>query len=90
VGKPTFGTHADTGATGHALPFVPVGHTCSPTETTRKSTRTDQRLSSKASNSLSGHLQNERQAEKEQKGSLCLRFLVGFFSSSLVFLGSEP
>ena len=24
----------DTGATGHALPFVPVGHTCSPTETT--------------------------------------------------------
>jgi hypothetical protein len=34
VGKPTFGTHANTGATGHALPFVPVGHTCSPTETT--------------------------------------------------------
>ncbi len=30
------------------------------------------------------------EAEKEQKGCLCLRFLVGFFSSSLVFLGSEP
>ena len=41
-------------------------------------TRTGQSLSSQASNSLSGHSQNEQQAEKAQKGSLYLRFLVGF------------
>jgi hypothetical protein len=49
VGNTPSDPDLDAGATGHAHPFAPVGDTCSPTATARKSAGTGQRLSSQAS-----------------------------------------
>jgi hypothetical protein len=90
VGDPLLGADVDTGATGDAHPFAPVGDPCSSAATARKSAGTGQRLSSQAQNPSSGHSQNEQKAENEQKEHLWLRLFDGSFSFRLVFLGSEP